>query len=110
MPTPTEKHSNSLAKQSSKKRKEPTAAAPCEAALQPTAKKPKKNRNKKAKRSEEDESLFDLEKSINTAFAFMDPSLTADYLAQKIEWAGKDLSAVEIADLEISGEFYCSKI
>ena len=67
------------------------------------AKRIKQRERRKAKRSDEHESLLDSEQGINTAFAFMDPSLTADYLAQKIEWAGKDLSVVELADLRVSG-------
>ena len=67
------------------------------------AKRIKQKERRKAKRSDEHESLLDSEQGINTAFAFMDPSLTADYLAQKIEWAGKDLSVVELADLRVSG-------
>ncbi|KAJ2895165.1 csm1-like protein [Zalerion maritima] len=76
-----------------------------EAQQEPVQKKAKKSKSKKkAKRSEEDESLFDTEKGINTAFAFMDPMLMADYLAQKIEWAGgNDLSSVELGDLGVQG-------
>lgn len=71
------------------------------------AKKAKKPKNKKkAQRSEEEESLFDLENGINTAFAFMDPGLMADYLAQKLDWTGNELSSIELADLSIRGQLF----
>ncbi|ORY60505.1 U3-containing 90S pre-ribosomal complex subunit-domain containing protein [Pseudomassariella vexata] len=60
------------------------------------------SRKKRKSAYEQDESLLDTELGVNKGYAFMDPQLLADHLAQKTTRFGSDLSPIELADLYIS--------
>ena len=62
----------------------------------------RKKRKRKAK--VEAQEHLDLENSVNLSIGLMDSQLLSDYFARMTARSGSDLSAVEIADLSISGE------
>ena len=60
-------------------------------------------KKRKSAAQQEEDDMMDVEAGINTSISFMDPQLLSDYLAQKVNRFGTELSTVEIADLIVSG-------
>lgn len=58
---------------------------------------------KRKKQPRDEDGDLDVEAGVNRVFARMDSQLIADHVAQKTARFGSDLSAVELADLYISG-------
>ncbi|PSR85719.1 U3-containing 90S pre-ribosomal complex subunit-domain containing protein [Coniella lustricola] len=93
-----------MAKTQSKKRKAPiddvTSETDTPAPTVPAVKKPKQKKNRRPD-AEDEESLLDLDRSINTIFSRMDPDLLADYVAANTKRFGIDLSSIELSDLYV---------
>lgn len=67
----------------------------------PSNKRPK-NKKDSTKQDTTLDALLDLDHSVNTIFAKMDPDLLADYVAaQTKRFGGDDLSVVELSDLYV---------
>lgn len=72
----------------------------------PEARPGKKAKRRKARSGIQDQDLdLDLERGLNLAIGRMDRALLADYIAQRTKRFQSELSAVELEDLHIPGNF-----
>lgn len=82
------------------------AAAPTASADGPS----KKKRKQKKKQPQEDPNAQDRKNGIDESIGRMDGKLLADYFAQRAQKLDKELSAVELNDLSVSGMYsYASR-
>lgn len=77
------------------------AAAPAASADGPS----KKKRKQKKKQPQEDANAQDRKNGIDESIGRMDGKLLADYFAQRAQKLDKELSAVELNDLSVSGMY-----
>lgn len=99
-----EKKRKRQADESTKQDKPDTITAAPAAADGPNKKKRKKAKKNK-KQPDQDEKTQDRKDGIDESIGKMDGRLLADYFAQRAKKLDKELSAVELSDLSVSGMF-----